>query len=268
MLEATPRPFSFGELLDGAFTLYRRNFVAFFGAALLPQVPLVLYWLAAPLWSPTNLADASAFDPATLLILPYNFFASFLVLGALTHAAGEAYAGSTPTIGDSLRRGLARWVPVTVAGLCAGFLVMLGFFFFLIPGFILIALFFAISPLVVLEGRGPIEALGRSRRLSKGGRPRILGVVFVAWFITFLPVFAMWFLAAVSAGIASVVTAQGPEALVSSWVFGVFQAAGPVVSALTWPFLIAVTVLLYFDRRARTEAPDLEAAVERLQPEV
>jgi hypothetical protein len=268
MLDATPRPFSFGELLDGAFTLYRRNFVAFFGAALLPQVPIVLYWLSAPLWAPMDLASADMFDPTSLLIAPYNFFASFLVLGAVTYAVGAAYAGESPTIGESLRRGLSRWIPITLAAICAGFLVMLGLFLLIVPGLILIALFFAVAPLVVLEGRGPIEALSRSSRLSKGGRPRILGAMVVAWLITYLPVATVGILAATAAAITTLASGQGPEALLSSWVLGLFQALSPVVSSLTWPFFIAVTVLLYYDRRARSEAPDLEEAVERLQPGV
>jgi hypothetical protein len=46
------------------------------------------------------------------------------------------------------------------------------------------------------------------------------------------------------------------------------QAASTALSAITWPFLACVSLLLYYDRRARTEAPDLESALASLGDEV
>ena len=39
------RPLTFGEILDGTFALYRRNFLDFFLASLVPFVPVVLAWI-------------------------------------------------------------------------------------------------------------------------------------------------------------------------------------------------------------------------------
>ena len=87
-------------------------------------------------------------------------------------------------------------------------------------------------------------------------------VLIVAWLITFLPAMAMWAVAGVSA--------QGRQAMLgvgagAVWITALIQACSAILSAVTWPFLIIVTTLLYFDRRARTEAPDLEEAAARLQ---
>ena len=36
------RPLSLGEMLDGAFTIYRRQFASLFLTALAPQLPMIL----------------------------------------------------------------------------------------------------------------------------------------------------------------------------------------------------------------------------------
>jgi hypothetical protein len=57
----------------------------------------------------------------------------------------------------------------------------------------------------------------------------------------------------------------GVEAVIAAgWIGGLTQAGSVLVTAITTPFSVALLTLLYVDRRARTEAPDLEAAAERL----
>lgn len=253
------RPLSFGEILDNAFTLYRRNFSVLFALALVPQLPVVVFWLLAPLLVGT---DADAVNAATLLIMPYSIFAWLLMMGALTHATAQAYSGERPEFGAAVRRGLRRWLPLTVASLLAYLLTFIGFVFLIVPGLILLAMFFAIAPAVVLEDRGPTAAMARSRELSRGARMRILGALLVAWLITLLPAMAIWMAAGVSEAAR---VGAGGEIGEGGWFISMINAASSVIGAVTWPFIIIVTVLLYFDRRARTEAPDLEQAAASLQ---
>jgi hypothetical protein len=264
MYRATPRALDFGELLDGTFTLYRQHFTVFFGMALLPQIPVILFWLLFPLVAGAGVGAAQLMDAAMVLLMPYALFASILVFGGVTHAAARAYAGDEATIGESLRRGLSRWPVLAIASLISWALIMFGFILLIVPGLILLAMFFAVTPAVVIESRGPIASLGRSRRLSKGGRVRVLGVMVVAWLITLLPTMALWTVAGVGFGAAAITGGDPAAGMASTWATSLVQAGSSVVSALTMPFLILATVLLYYDRRARTEAPDLEAAADTL----
>lgn len=258
-----PRAFSFGELLDGAFTLYRRNFAVLFMTALLPQLPIVLFWLVAP--ALVGGAAVGTLDALTILIMPVNLFAIVLAMGALTHGLARAYGGERPALGEALLRGLQRWLPLAAATIIAWFSIMIGMFIFVVPGLILLSMWFAIYPAVVLESRGPFGALGRSRRISKGGRMRILGVTIVAWLITLAPTVALWTFVGIGAGARAAMTdGSGFDAL---WLTSLTQAGSTLLAALTWPFLMGITVLLYYDRLARTEAPDLEEAAASLQPE-
>jgi len=263
-MHATMRPLGFGEILDGAFTLLRRNFSALFGMALLPQIPIILFWLIAPaLIDPV--AEGEVFlSAAPLLLSPYSIFASLLIMGALTHAADVAYRGDRPGISSSLGRGLRRFLPLLVVSVLAWLAMVVGFLLLVIPGLIVIAMYFAAYAAVVIEQRGPLDALGRSQRLSKGARMRILGVVGIAVLITYLPLMAMWMFAGVSIGIGAALSAAAASGT-SVWLMSLMQACTIVIGAVTMPFLINVTVLLYYDRRARTEAPDLESAVAALQ---
>ena len=256
------RPLSFSEVLDTSFDLYRGNFAVMFGLTLVPQIPVILFWLAAPLLVGN---DIETMQLASLLIMPYSLLVMVLLMASLTDAAGRAYGGERPTIGGSLGRGVRKLIPMAVASFIFGLFFSIGLLFLIVPGVILFTMWFCVSQAIMLEDRGPIDALGRSRQLSRGARLKILGAMIVAWIITILPAIALWAVAGVSP--------QGRDAMLgvgdsAAWITGLIQACSTVLSAVTWPFLVIVTTLLYFDRRARTEAPDLEAAAARLQQQV
>lgn len=260
-MTAEIRAFSAGDMLDGAFTLYRRNFALLFLTALLPQVPVLVLWLVTPVLfggAPTFTTEV-----LPLLVSPYSLFAYILVMGAVTHAAARAYAGEATTVGDALGRGLRRWFPLAIGALLSWIIIMFGIVFFIVPGLIALAMFFAVAPAIMEEDAGAVEALGRSRSLSKGARMRILLVLLVAYFITMLPSIAMWMIAGVSVGMGAML--GGEAAAGTTWFMATTQAAAVLLSSLTLPFLLIVSLLLYYDRRARTEAPELEQAAAELQ---
>jgi len=263
MVTVTPRALSFGEILDGGFTLYRRNFAVFFGIALIPRIPEVLYWIGV-----TALVPADSMEFAGFLILPWSFFAFFLTLGAISLASARAWEGDEPEIRESLMVGLSRWLVVAAAGVVAWAAGFAGLIFLLLPGFFLMASFFLFAPVAVVEGGGPIQALRRAWELSKGGRLRILGVGFVAYLIILIPMAAFTAVGGILAFGAAGVAGNEPIAIegVATWYLGIANVLGSVVTALAWPLFVSVTMVLYMDRRARTDVSELEAAVGRLEP--
>lgn len=122
----------------------------------------------------------------------------------------------------------------------------------------IIAVLFAIVPAIVVEDKGPIEAVGRSIDLARGALGRVVGLMVVTVLITYLPVLAVTFLTGGFARIAD------PNVVPSAGQVVTQQLLGLGVSVLTTPFLVAVIVLLYFDRRVRTEALDVQMAADRL----
>ena len=245
------RPSRPGEILDGAFALYRRHFALFFLLAFLPQLPIALFWLVAPslLRQGTTLGGDLAFWVAPSLVAPFNIFAIVLAMAALTHALSRAIAGETPSFGEALRAGLRRWVPVAAATVIAWVLIAVGLVLFVVPGLLLLAMWFAIYPVAVLEERSALGALRRSTELASGARTRILGLTVAAWVVVLVPMVALWLVVGTNAD-ARTVMAGGTAAGNAVRVLTLAQVGSTLLAALTWPFLMAVTLLLYYDRRA------------------
>jgi hypothetical protein len=289
------RPLSFGEILDGAFSLYRRHFVTLVAAALVPLIPTMLLTglLARSAFSAGAEEAPAAFGAAMIPIALLGFVAGIVMWAALTRMAGEAWTGGEVSLGDGYRRGMRAFLPllgsmilvylilvvsmfgiVVVGALVAGILGAIGMgigsqtvsVVLMVPVLLLALLatfaawstLFAVMPAIVIEKKGPAQAIGRSFQLSKGAIPRVAGILAVTFVIIFLP---MIFVMAVTGGFAAF---TNPGAVPSAGSFWIQQIANSVMSALTTPFMIASLVILYFDRRVRTEAFDVQLAADAL----
>lgn len=288
------RPLGFGEILDGAFTLYRRNLVPFLLTALIPigvmAAAFGLFGVGAAVamasGDPTAITGALG---AVFLLVVVGILTYTVMWGGLTHEASEAYLGRPVTVGDGMRTGFRKVLPIIGAGLIAGILIIIAVIaVMLVVGVIaavgmasgstafavvlgavsavvavavymlIIAVLFAIVPAIIVENKGPIEAVGRSIDLARGALGRVVGLMVVTILITYLPVMAVTFL---TGGFASI---ADPTVVPSAGQVVTQQLLGLGVSVLTTPFLVAVIVLLYFDRRVRTEALDVQMAADRL----
>jgi hypothetical protein len=253
------RPLAFGEILDGAFQLYRRHFSALFLAALVPFVPLIaVYFLMAVAVSVVGTtAGLIVMMAGGLLTVPLVVVGFFVSMAALTYMTARAYTGEPVSTEAGIRYGLSRFWPLVGALLLAGFLIMLGTLLFIVPGIILYCMFFAVIPAVVIEKQGPTDALRRSRELARGALGRIFALLLVAGIIAALPGMVLGMGSALAFG-------AGVDDYTLPWLTFAVQSGQQLLTALTWPFSFAATVLLYYDRRVRAEALDVEMAAEGL----
>jgi hypothetical protein len=263
------RPLSLGEMLDGAFTLYRRQFASLFLTALVPQLPAMVMvtlfygYLGA-------IAGKGEPGPSTLfgfgigtLVFAVVWMVGFATtFNAVTFQTARAYTGAPVTTGEALRRGLSRALPLILAIMVVFFLTVLGFCAFIIGAFVVWIACFAVVPAVVLERRGPIEAISRSWQLVKGAWIEVFLATLIAGLIAGIPA---WTVQAFSVlGGQLLVGGDDPQAAMV--VQAVSQVLGQLASTLTIPFSLGVTVLLYYDRRVRTEALDVQMMAESLTP--
>ena len=262
------RPLSLGEVLDGAFTIYRRQFVSLFLTALLPQLPMIvlmaLYYLfLGSVTSPAG-PDLSATMGITvmlvaLVLLPLAIIGSFTAIGGVTFQVARAYTGKPVTTGEAIRRGFQRSLPMTGAYFVVGIMSMFGLLAFIIGFFVVWVSAFAVAPAVVLERRGPIEAISRSWEMVKGAWGEVFLVIFIASMIATLPGSAVGMFA-VFGGL--VISGGDPDTLMAAQAVG--QVLSQLTRTLTIPFSLGATVLLYYDRRVRTEALDVQMMAESL----
>jgi hypothetical protein len=288
------RPLAFGEILDGAFTLYRRNFVTFALTTLIPTVGIVIGFFTLG----SGYVDAmTSADPLVMFTqmmtglwkLTLLFVAGALVMWpALTRQVAQAYTGQPTSLADGFAAGARAilplfgvavlvWIGMIVTGFAAGIVLSMVLMAFTAMGglmglvgmalaflgycaFVLAfaALLFAVVPAVVVEGAGPRQALERSFTLARGALGQVVGVMTVAILIAYLPMLAVmaltgWFARMMDRG-----------ALSDGELFITQQVLGMSVGILTTPFLASVIVLLYFDRRVRTEALDVQMMADSL----
>lgn len=291
----TIRPLSFGEILDGAFTLYRRNFVTFAVTALIPAVIMlgVLAFLGAGVFAGLSSGDptqiAQGIFGMTMVFALVGFVVFLVMWGALARQSSQSYTGQPTSVGDGFAAGFRAALPLLVAGIVAVILFIIALFavgiviglvtaivgamgigiltvLVAVLGFCAMAavylggigIFFAVLPAIVVEGKGPIDAISRSIDLARGALGRVIGLMVVTVLITYLPIMAVMLLTG------SFATLTDPGAVPSTGQFITQQVLGLGVGVLTNPFMVAVMVLLYYDRRVRTEALDVQILADRL----
>ncbi|MFG2073973.1 hypothetical protein [Nonomuraea maritima] len=230
----------------------------------------------------------------SLVSLAVQFVVVTILTGVLTRILGRAVFGGTMSAGEAWRLSRGRMPALFgVLGLMAVIMVaplivfvvlvvavvvsapaeMIGLVdlvvLLMLPfGFLYYMFFksrFAFAPAaVVLEGRGPLDAMRRSWRLVTGDFWRVFGIVLLTWVLCLLVSNIIGFpfsLFGTAAGVLGGTTA------VTAVVSALFLVVGYTLSAmLTYPFEAAVAGLLYADRRMRGEAFDLvlqTAAVEQ-----
>ena len=288
------RPLSFGEILDSAFSLYRRHFVPLFITTLIPLVPTsVVSGILTQQVAADSAAAPDSFSLALIPIVILGVLATVVMWAALAREVGEAWTGREVSVADGYRHGLRAFFPILGAAIVAYILIVVAFMFIgivaailggvvggiagaavgggavavvLVPIFILVlaaflvgvSALFGVLPAIVIEKLGPFRAIGRSVSLARGALPRVTGIVMVAWLIVMLPLMGGMLL---TGGFAAV---TDPAAIPSVGQVWLQQLVNSLIGALTTPFLVASIVILYFDRRVRTEALDVQLAADAL----
>ena len=259
-------PRGVGEVVDTAIGLYRRNWKLLAGTAAVVVVPVQLlssflsrdYFSQVgdtirslqhgltPSTTGTGTGVGSLGSLLAVLALP-------LVTAALATAAAGCYLGNPITPGQAWRRTMRRFWAVLGLGLLRVLIIGVGFFIFVVPGVFLYIRLLVAPVVLVVEGAGPVAALGRSWRLTEGHWWRMCGIEVlkgvVAWF-----------------GYALIETPSFVLGVVAGRVGWLFVGiGGSLLQVFVFPFLVAVTVLAYFDLRIRKEAFDLAVGAQRLQ---
>lgn len=282
------RPLGFGEIVDGALQLYRRDFGLYYLIALLAAVPGYILMLVtgadAAMLAADPVADAALLAEAGLVLLLTAVIA-WVGTVAVAVAMAERIEERSVSVARSYRETLrhlpsaagATLLAFVLFGFVAGVFALGGVAVMLslaASGNVALTLFgtlgvfavgaaitlfwlaatFAILPAVVIERRGVIGALQRSLSLCRGGWLRVIGIMIVASIINLAPTVAI----TVLFGMQDLFTS--PEALgtvdaESQWLL---NTANLLIAPLTAPFMVGSIMMLFHDRRVRSEAYDLE----------
>lgn len=265
MFALANRPQSIGRTLDSAFKLFFAGFgkviVLALVAAFIANLPSIA------LSTRTGAADAEA-----LAALGWKFLGLFLVTMILATALNTAIlrrlvvlsdrGKADDSMGQSIAIGFKCLVPVLVGLILYGLAVGAGLILLIVPGLFLLVSLYLFWPAIVLEGKGPIDALKRSYNLVRGNWWRTFTVVSIPVFLLIAFYLGTMFVIGIVLG---VTTGGDPTTLTST----VERTALIVhllevpVNAVSLALLYAVLVVLYHDLKLRKEGGDLEARLAR-----
>jgi hypothetical protein len=92
--------------------------------------------------------------------------------GRRDFSVGELFSHAAPYVGTLI-----------LNGVLAGIAIAIGFVLLIIPGLILLTIWAVISPSIVVEDKGVIDAFGRSRELVRGNGWQVFGAIVLAFLI-------------------------------------------------------------------------------------
>lgn len=294
-------PMRAGQLLDGAFKLYRMRFgtlLAVVALVLLPFQILSLLLTLATLrpvrypgfgGAPGFTTQEAALWVAIGAVLVQLLFITPFLTASVVKVAADTYLGGEATVGSTYRAALPRvhsilWVTF-LTGLAAALpmlpgavLMILGaidpaaepagpigvvlLLLGMVPAVIVFLRLSFASAIVMVEGLKGTAALGRSWRLVRGLTWKVLGVTLLGGLI----VFALLLVLGAIFGV--VVVVWFADSFLTGGpgaaYFATEEAMNAVVAILTTPFLTLISVLLYFDARIRKEGFDLVLLAEQI----
>jgi len=193
------KPFSIGSVIGETFSLYGGNFLKFTVTGILIYVPVLAIMVAT--MGMAVVTGSGAFDPNSAIADPGAIGAMmtglvtsmfFMLLafsvgsGAITYGAIESKSGNDVGLGAMIGRALVKIIPLVLASIVMTVLIGIGMIFLIIPGIIIALMLIVTWPVILAEGLGPIEALGRSRELTKGHKWGIFGGYLVFYIISMI----------------------------------------------------------------------------------
>ena len=222
--------FRVGRVFNRTLSLLSRNFPIYFAVAAVAALPSVLLENSG--------SDKDAAISASLLGLLIMLVMGPLSQAIMLHTAFQDMSGRRISLSQSLRAALGRWLPLVGLSICVGVGVFCGLILLIVPGVVLMIMWYVANPACIVERLGVFASMARSSELTKGHR----------WSI-----FGMWVLIAIASGVISAVL---------KGVLGLSGSSGLVISgtlawtALAGAFAAVFAIVTYHDLRVAKEGVD------------
>ena len=269
------RPMGVGEILDGAFAIYRRHFMTFLALG------VIVLWLPVVLTIYAQLSGPERHGGVLFFAAFMQYFAGLLLTACVIRVISDFYLGRESSLGLALGLGANKVWPLFLVGLGKG--IVIGLIVVVagvvgaiaipamskagaVGGLVALALIAAAcwfaafvacgygvtTQVVVLEGlSSSFDAFGRSWDLTRGRKLKVLGLAIIAFILVVVP----------SAAIGAV---AGVLRFSSSSTAAILLVFAAVLHVILTPVLPCVFTLMYYDLRVRREAFDLELLSQHL----
>jgi hypothetical protein len=242
-----------GRLFSDALTVYGRYLWLFILLSAAVVVPADLIVQGVGLEMLTSSYEDSPGIAETLVPTIVEFLVVTPIIAAICiYALHQIAAGERPSAGEVFVAGFEAFTPLFAAVLLAALGIALGFLLFIVPGVYLAIRWYFVPQAVVIEGARGAGALSRSGEIVQDFWWRTFGLVLLANLAIAIP------------GLILVLpfTAIAESTDRSLWV----MVGSAITTSVTTPFVALYSTLLYYDLRARAEAPSAAGAHGDLPP--
>lgn len=254
-------PMSMGDILDGAFRLYRANFksILIIVAAIDGPIQFIGALLRRNEFGGTsifnfngvaqqNSGGTSTSTAIGLIVLAVvSIVALPLTGGAVSRVVSASYMGGVETPAAALRAMVRKSFALLVAAVFVHVIEVVSFFFLILPGLIFMAMYVSVSPAIMVEGLGPFAGMGRSWSLTRGRMWRVMGTAIVCGIIVSI----------IGSVVADPFSFAG-AAVGLHWGWILVFIGGLLGNLVTLALNAVVATLIYFDGRIRHEGFDLQ----------
>lgn len=239
--------FSIGRVIGSSLGVYARNFISFSILALLIGAISLVVGLTISQDAASIAAeglDFTSFAISMLVMIVVNS----MTQAAIVYGTFQDLRGQKAGIGDCIARGIATMIPVIFGSILLSLAVGIASLFLLIPGIILMLMWWVYVPVLVVEGSGIMGGFSRASELTRGRRWHILGLIVVVFLLSFVVNFTIGLVF----GVAVVASGDADSVLLLSIVQYIAIAIVTAFSAI----LVAVG---YYYLRAEKEGVDVDA---------
>ncbi|CAK7072496.1 MAG: hypothetical protein DELT_01945 [Desulfovibrio sp.] len=220
-----------GSVISRSFATLMKNPIVFFGLSFAVMIPPALLGAIMP-----HDGAASAFVKLLEMIL------GCIVQGAIAYTVYQVMQNKIVGVGEAIGRGTATLVPLILTSILATLGIALGAMLLIVPGIILMCIWFVAIPACVVERTGPVDSLKRSAFLTKGYRWQIFALVLITIVLLMVLVGAVSFLIA---------------AITGSYLLATVIAA--IVGVVPQAFSSVLYAIVYYDLRVLKEGISLSS---------
>lgn len=237
MADQALRARSVSELVDAAFSLYRRDASSYIMVTAIASAPGLLTQLLiqSPAFATSGIAVFGAFIGFGVSMITYA-----LMTGVVTKMGSDVYLGGTADVAGAVRAVLPKTGTLIAVAIMRTILYFLGMLALGVGFFYAAARWFAPESVVVLEDKNSSAAFARCTELSEGRKMHIFRVLMLGYGIYFVMMIGLLMLAGAGGNETAILFAQS------------------IFNVVAYPIIGLLTMLLYYDARIRGEGFDVE----------
>lgn len=252
---------TFGEMFGKGFGMFFDNFLPLIGISVIMFVPLAFfeYLLTKESFKMTLILQSTGELPTSylgtlFLSVGIIILETLLVSSVLTYYISNRVLHKEESFGSVLKRALKKIVPLLGLSIVASLMIMLGMLFLIIPGIIMALSLSIVVPVMLLEDKGIMDSIRRSRELTKGAKGRIFWVMFLQGVLIVILSLILQKIAMSIAG--GMILSGGFDTFIL--ILFLFSAVSSIIGSA---FGGCMTLSVYFSRRSEKDGLDLEQAI-------